>query len=516
MNRSINWWIPAWFVLILTFWTARNLPWHLDNYDQARHAYASYEMIGQDAWWYQHTPRQRAATKPPLASWMSAGFYQVTGSWPWAWRLPSLLGGLAILIMLWKSGHLLAGTAGALLATAVFSWNLVALRLATLVRTDMLLTFFIFGAGWLIWQRIRAQEKWTICDTLGLTLLFSGAAMTKGPIFHAFLSGGLVAWTILAPKNPSKRPIFLAYLIASLVSILPFLAWAGVRMQTDPAFFDQVVVHEFFGRFTTGESAVHNNQPFYFYFLHLLTKAAPWSLCFVGVFLIKEVRQSLRQNPATLWLLCWTLSGLLIMSIVPSKRVDRIFPIIAPAALFLAAVLPIVAARFTHWKRILAIITSLAVAGYGGYAIHEVRQGYQTQRDALVTLGNSVRQLCDANRWNLVLIEGPDEGLILYAGEKRFYNLRQAVTGLRENTWQAALVDSKKLPRLIEQAGKMETLLEIPSPTRKGLRYYLVKPAPSQPDKPRSEAKVRFRSHLLTRGHNPANCPSCIMPKADF
>jgi len=509
-------WILGWFALILTFWMTRNLPWHLDNYDQARHSYASYEMVGQNAWWHQKTPRQQIATKPPLASWFSAGFYYGTGSWPWAWRLPSLLAAAAILALLWKGGFQLAGMAGAFLATAAFSWNLLSLRLATLARTDMLLAFFIFGAGWLIWQRLAREEKWTWRDTLALTLLLSGATMTKGPIFQAFLLGGLVVWAFIAPKHSSKRAILTGYCIASVLSLIPFLVWAGSRIQVDPAFYEQVVVREFLGRFTTGETAVHNNQTWYFYLPHLLTTTAPWSLLFLAVLTLQKVRSTLRENPATLWLLCWALGGLLIMTLVPSKRMDRIFPVIPPAALFLAAVLPVFAARFAPWKKILLTTGTLAVVGYGSYSAISVWQGYQTHRDALVTFGKSIRHLSDSNRWKLVLIEAPDEGLILYAGEKRFQNLRHAAEGLRKGTWQVAMIDSRKLPRLVAEAGKMETLLKVQSPAREDLRYLLVKPVAAIARKPVSEARVRFRSHLLTRGHNPASCPSCIMPKADF
>ena len=39
---------------------------------------------------------------------------------------------------------------------------------------------------------------------------------------------------------------------------------------------------------------------------------------------------SLRMKPATVWLVCWSVGGLLLMSIIPSKRVDRIFPVVPP------------------------------------------------------------------------------------------------------------------------------------------------------------------------------------------
>ena len=132
--------------LLLTFivivFVTRNLPWHLDDFDQAKQAYTSYEMVTQNHWWFQHTPTGRIATKPPLAGWISATLFFMTGgqSWDLAWRIPPLLSALAILAMLWRSGRKLGGEWVALLAAAAFGLNLTSPRLATLVRTDMMLT----------------------------------------------------------------------------------------------------------------------------------------------------------------------------------------------------------------------------------------------------------------------------------------------------------------------------------------------------------------------------------------
>ena len=100
--RRLRW--AAWG-LILALFLVRNLPWHLDNYDQAKHAYSSYEMIQRGAWWFQHTPYQDTATKPPLSGWLSAGLYRITGSWPWSWRLPSLIPALLLLAALHREGR---------------------------------------------------------------------------------------------------------------------------------------------------------------------------------------------------------------------------------------------------------------------------------------------------------------------------------------------------------------------------------------------------------------------------
>ena len=43
-------------VLSVVVFAVSNLPWTLDDYDQAKQAFVSYQMIGQQRWLYQTTP----------------------------------------------------------------------------------------------------------------------------------------------------------------------------------------------------------------------------------------------------------------------------------------------------------------------------------------------------------------------------------------------------------------------------------------------------------------------------
>ena len=88
--------------LIVLFFAITNIPWTLDDYDQAKQAYTSFEMVGQGHWFYQQTPNEGVATKPPLVGWVSAALFEVTRWWDGAWRLPSFL---SAIILLWLIGR---------------------------------------------------------------------------------------------------------------------------------------------------------------------------------------------------------------------------------------------------------------------------------------------------------------------------------------------------------------------------------------------------------------------------
>src|SRR5438128_12210141 len=97
----------AWIVGVLTviLFLVTNLPWQLDDYDQAKQAFTSFEMVKEGHWLYQHTPHELVATKPPLVGWISAALFAVVRSWEIAWRLPSLVAALALAVVLFRAAR---------------------------------------------------------------------------------------------------------------------------------------------------------------------------------------------------------------------------------------------------------------------------------------------------------------------------------------------------------------------------------------------------------------------------
>src|SRR5438552_4490804 len=132
-NKRTFWALAA---LMLVLFSMTNLPWQLDDYDQAKQAWTSYEMITEGHWFYQRTSDdQGVATKPPLTGWSSAALFTVTRSWDIAWRLPSLLCALLLGAILFRSGTRAYGPVAGLVALGAFGFNLLSVRLATLVRS---------------------------------------------------------------------------------------------------------------------------------------------------------------------------------------------------------------------------------------------------------------------------------------------------------------------------------------------------------------------------------------------
>src|SRR4026207_2170377 len=106
--------------LIAVLFGIANLPWQLDDYDQAKQAFTSFEMVKEGHWLYQHTPHERVATKPPLVGWISAALFAVTRSWEIAWRFPSLIAAIALAFVLFRAARDAYGKAAAVIALGAF------------------------------------------------------------------------------------------------------------------------------------------------------------------------------------------------------------------------------------------------------------------------------------------------------------------------------------------------------------------------------------------------------------
>ena len=437
--------VARWRWLVLTlgtiFFLTTNLPWTLDDYDQAKQAYTSFEMVGQGHWLYQHTPNESVATKPPLVGWLSAALYAITRWWDGAWRLPSLGAALLLLWFIGRQATEVYGPIGGLFACSAFALNLLTPRLATLVRTDMPLALVTFLVGAQIWQKIRWAEPWTGRDRLLAFFFLTAAMLIKGPIVYAFILPGLIVYQFLRRKGtaPSGWSGWWPWIVSLAIFLL--WAWGGIVRQT--GFYESVVVREFAGRFT---ETIHKPQPLYFYLPHLLHKFAPWSLLLIGLaifFWRRREHLSLRMKPDTVWLVCWSVGGLVLMSIIPSKRVDRIFPVVPPLCLLLGAQVACAwqnrqwALKLLPWLRVTLVFALVYTAGYAGW---KIASAYRSRNDALVRFSARVRAEAAQHHWQYQVVGRQEEGMLLYLRRDHFLSLDDAAEQWRGGKLDALVV----------------------------------------------------------------------------
>ena len=458
MENQRTFWVLA--ALMFVLFSVTNLPWQLDDYDQAKQAWTSYEMITEGHWFYQRTSdSQGLATKPPLTGWISAVVFTVTRSWDVAWRLPSLLCAIFLAAVLFRRARLACGRVAGIIAFAAFGLNLLSPRLSTLVRSDMPLALTIFLIGLLIWEKIRKQEAWTPRDRLSMFALLTAGLWIKGPIIYGFLLPGIAVFQWRARKmNGSSAWCGWWPWLASLAL---FLVWVVGGLVWVPRFFEVVIVREFLARFGDVGPHVHRAHPFLFYLPHLLHKFLPWSVLMIAMAIIDlrsrqwKIRTVFREiSPETFWLLCWSFGGLIAMSIIPSKRVDRIFPVVPPLCLLLAVQMAEMLKESKERTRILRwLAASLVIACLltAGYSAARVVSGYRDHRDALSIFGRKVREEAAAKHWRYEAMGSTDEGLPLYLMRPHLLKRDRAVAEWNAGEIDALAVPADEVPRFMSE-----------------------------------------------------------------
>jgi 4-amino-4-deoxy-L-arabinose transferase-like glycosyltransferase len=457
-------------VLILLF-ALGNLPWTLDDYDQAKQAFVSYQMLGQHRWLFQTTPTEglpargerhsqfHLNSKPPAIGWASVVFYEITRSWDLAWRFPSFLAAIALAFLIFTTAKKAFGDLAALAAFSAFGFNSFSPRLATLVRTDMPLALVCFAIGVVMFDKARTGRAWTTRQRVMLFAFLVAGLFIKGPIVYAFVLPPVVIYQILQRWRGDFPTIWSGWWPWSS-SFAIFLAWVTTGALFVPGFYYDVIQVEFAERFREG---IHHSQPLLFYVPHLLHKFAPWSLLMIALFIL-AIRQThigsrtwLREiSPEMCWLLAWAVGGIIVMSLIPSKRPDRIFPSLPPLCLLLAAQLN----YFRQRKHSEVLIRRVVIAGIlasavyaGGYTATRVIHGYRTHRDALEEFGREVRRSARTSHLRYEVVRAPDEGLLLYLQRPRFLTFDRAAALWREGALDGLVLranDELKLAQLPE------------------------------------------------------------------
>jgi 4-amino-4-deoxy-L-arabinose transferase-like glycosyltransferase len=411
---------------------------------------------------FQRTPHELIAQKPPLVGWVSAAIFAITRSWDVAWRLPSFLAGVLLATILFRASNAAYGAAAALIALGAFGLNLLSVRLATLVRTDMPLALVVFLPGLLIWQKIRTRELWKPRERWEMFALLTASMFIKGPMVFALLLPGILLFQWLAGKQ-STANVWCGFW-PWIASFALFSIWVICGIKFVPGFYEDVVMKEFLGRF--GET-VHRPQPVLYYLPHLLQKFAPWSVLILalGVLSFPRTRSGISNifrhaNPDILWLVCWSFSGFVVMSLVPSKRVDRIYPVVPPLCLLLAAQIDGSSRIKQTGERVLqgsAAALLFSILFTGSYVIGKVLSDYRDNANHLEVFSRAMNEQAIAHHWHYEIIAGGaggSEGMLLYLQKPHFIKPDEAVQEWNREGLDALVVPKSKISELMGELQK--------------------------------------------------------------
>jgi len=213
---------------------------------EPREASVAVSMIEKNQWILPQVYADEFAYKPPLMHWLIAAFSMPGGKvTPFSSRLPSALAFLCLIICSFLFFGKNLRMQESFLATLILLTTFELHRGAMTARVDMLLTFLIVGALFLLF-RWEEQKKLKGLPWL-ISLMMSLAVLTKGPVGIVLPLLVFAIYLLFLRYNFWKIAGKLI-LLALMASILP-LIWYVLAYQKGGEQFMNLVWAENFGRF---------------------------------------------------------------------------------------------------------------------------------------------------------------------------------------------------------------------------------------------------------------------------
>jgi 4-amino-4-deoxy-L-arabinose transferase-like glycosyltransferase len=303
--------------------------------DESRYVQATRQMLESGDFLRIRFQEEARNKKPAGIYWLQAASVaalsdaESTRIWPY--RLPSLIGALAAVLLTFAFGRRIVGDTPALLGAALLgaSLNLVveahfattdAVLLATVVAAQGALAIVYLGRGGWLWPLI-------------FWLAQGAGILVKGPV--APLVSALTVLALAIADRDARWLRRLKPLPGALLLLLIVGPWLiAITFATRGAFLGEAVGHDFLGKLI-GAQESHGLPPGSY--LALLPAGFwPGSL-FLGAALLHGWRQ--RRAPPARFLIAWAVPFWLVLELVPTKLPHYLLPAYPALALMAGSAL---------------------------------------------------------------------------------------------------------------------------------------------------------------------------------
>ncbi|NJY64200.1 hypothetical protein HC174_15770 [Salinimicrobium sp. CDJ15-81-2] len=294
---------------------------------EARNFITAREMVTADHWILTTMNAEARYEKPPLPTWLTAlsgmtfGFTSLFGM-----RLPAVLVTLLLLFTFYRFlPKLKLSLKHSFLATLILGSSFYIIFMGRNGQWDIFTHSFMMVAIYFLWNFL-SSEKNLFKNAIFGAIFFGFSFMSKGPVsLYALLLPFLIAYGSIYGFHGIKKkwkPFLVFLLLAVAIS-----GWWFIYVRfADPVSFMEITSRETI-RWTN-----YNVRPFYYYW-SFFTQSGIWTIPAFVALLYPYMKSRVSNKKAYKFALLWTLSAVILLSIIPEKKSRYLLPVLIPMAL---------------------------------------------------------------------------------------------------------------------------------------------------------------------------------------
>ncbi|BAX80099.1 ArnT family glycosyltransferase [Labilibaculum antarcticum] len=297
------------------------------NIMEARNFVTAREMIEKGNWLVPTMNGELRIAKPPLPTWITAMF----GAWFGLenlsiLRFPSaIMASVMVLFMYLFTLEQSKNRISALTNSLILATSFYVLFMGRNGTWDIYCHSFMLGAIWLLYKAWQTESNnWKYFTGIGV--LWGLSFLSKGPVaFFAVLIPFLIAYAwVYDGKVILKKwkPLVLALFIFALISF-----WWPIFISLAHADAASAIA-----KLESGSWMNRHVRPFYYYW-NFPIQSGIWTLVIATALLFPYAFKQFEAKKEYKFALIWTLSAVVLLSLIPEKKDRYLLPVLLPSAL---------------------------------------------------------------------------------------------------------------------------------------------------------------------------------------
>ena len=307
--------------------------------DESRFTQATKQMI-ETGDFIEIRFQDEARNKKPIGIyWMQAVTADFLSSEPynsiWAYRLPSVIGGILTVLFVFGLGAKLFDQETGLIGAGLTASSLLLIGETHIAKTDAILVACVTAAQLMVAHFFIAARQGAaqppLRDSVLLGLAFGLGVLVKGPMILFFVGLTVIALSFWEGRwrwISSMRPIF-GLSIVILINV-PWLVAIG--LVTKGAYFTEAIGQDFLGK-AMGAQESHWGPPGYYLATLLVGFWPGWLFLAPGI--VYAIAR--RREGAVRFLLAWLVPAWIVLELAPTKLPHYTLPLYPALALLCAA-----------------------------------------------------------------------------------------------------------------------------------------------------------------------------------